>query len=317
MDARLERIGRYAAVARGLEREGAYNAAKLLRAALQRELVRYAEQEGPSGGAAVADALGSLVSDLGAELAPGLEPLLRPLPDAIRAGHTIPLRDAPRVHVCRVCGETFLGDDVPATCPSCEAPALSFHEELPVWYLGPADRGAILGALVGGPRHLERALEGRTDEALARPPAPGEWSARQALEHLLFCRGAAREAHRPPAGRGGAGPGGCGGLGGHARVGRGHGRDGRAGLGHRRPDRGASACCGGAAGEPAGVFLGPRRDPSRVGPGHGALTGGVLRASRGVSPRPTGRGGGGTAAGPAGLTWPSGRAGGPALVWRA
>ena len=36
MDARLERIGRYAAVARGLEREGAYNAAKLLRAALQR-----------------------------------------------------------------------------------------------------------------------------------------------------------------------------------------------------------------------------------------------------------------------------------------
>ena len=30
MDARLERIGRYAAVARGLEREGAYNGAKLL-----------------------------------------------------------------------------------------------------------------------------------------------------------------------------------------------------------------------------------------------------------------------------------------------
>ncbi len=187
MDARLERIGRYAAVARGLEREGAYNAAKLLRAALQRELVRYAEQEGPSGGTAAADALASLVSDLGDELAPGVEPLLRPLPDAIRAGHTIPLRDAPRVHVCRVCGETFLGDEVPATCPTCEAPALSFHEELPVWYLGPADRGAILGALVGGPRHLERALEGRTDEALARPPAPGEWSARQALEHLLFC----------------------------------------------------------------------------------------------------------------------------------
>jgi hypothetical protein len=187
MDARLERIGRYAAVARGLEREGAYNAAKLLRGALQRELVRYAEQEGPSGGTAAAEALASLVSDLGDELAPGVEPLLRPLPDAIRAGHTIPLRDAPRVHVCRVCGETFLGDEVPATCPTCEAPALSFHEELPVWYLGPADRGAILGALVGGPRHLERALEGRTDDALARPPAPGEWSARQALEHLLFC----------------------------------------------------------------------------------------------------------------------------------
>lgn len=187
MDARLERIGRYAAVARGLEREGAYNAAKLLRAGLQRELLCYAEQEGPSGGPAAADALAALVADLGAELAPGMEQLLRPLPDAVRAGRTIPLRDAPRVHVCRVCGDTFLGDDVPAACPSCEAPALSFHEELPVWYLGPADRGAILGALVGGPRHLARALEGRTDDALARPPAPGEWSARQALEHLLFC----------------------------------------------------------------------------------------------------------------------------------
>jgi hypothetical protein len=187
MDVRLERIGRYAAVARGLEREGAYNAAKLLRAGLQRELVCYAEQEGPSGGTAAADALAALVADLGAELAPGVDQLLRPLPDAVRAGRTISLRDAPRVHVCRVCGETFLGDDVPAACPSCEAPALSFHEELPVWYLGPADRGAILGALVGGPRHLARALDGRTDEALARPPAPGEWSARQALEHLLFC----------------------------------------------------------------------------------------------------------------------------------
>ena len=187
MDARLERIGRYAAVARGLEREGAYNGAKLLRAALQRELVRYAEQEGPSGGTAAADALAALVTDLGAELPTGVAQLLRPLPDAVRAGHTISLREAPRVHVCRVCGETFLGDDVPATCPSCEAPALSFHEELPVWYLGPADRGAILGALVGGPRHLAHALEGRTDDALARPPAPGEWSARQALEHLLFC----------------------------------------------------------------------------------------------------------------------------------
>lgn len=187
MDARLERIGRYAAVARGLEREGAYNAAKLLRAALQRELVRYAEQEGPSGGTAAADALETLVTDLGPVLAPGVEQLLRPLPDAVRAGHTISLREAPRVHVCRVCGETFTGDDVPTSCPSCEAPALSFHEELPVWYLGPADRGAILGALVGGPRHLARALDGHSEEELARQAAPGEWSARQALEHLLFC----------------------------------------------------------------------------------------------------------------------------------
>ena len=63
MDARLERIGRYAAVARGLEREGAYNAAKLLRAAMQGELLRYAETEAPSGSPAAAEALEALVAD--------------------------------------------------------------------------------------------------------------------------------------------------------------------------------------------------------------------------------------------------------------
>jgi hypothetical protein len=186
MDARLERIGRLAAVARGLEREGGYNAAKLLRLAMHRELIRYAEQEAPAGGAAAADALEALVADLGPLLPPGLEPWLRPLPDAVRAGRTISLAEAPRARVCRVCGETFLGDEMPPACPSCEAPALSFHEELPVWYLGPADRGAILAALAAGPRHLALALRGHTDHALARQPAPGEWSARQALEHLLF-----------------------------------------------------------------------------------------------------------------------------------
>ncbi len=304
MDARLERIGRYAAVARGLEREGAYNAAKLLRAALQRELVRYAEQEGPSGGD------GGRRCARGAGVGPRGRACRRawsrssvhcrmPSGRATRSRS----REAPRVHVCRVCGETFLGDDVPATCPSCEAPALSFHEELPVWYLGPADRGAILGALVGGPRHLARALEGRTDEALARPPAPGEWSARQALEHLLFCEellakrigrlldeeepdlaAAAVWADTPASDEGSTADTGEPASVIAARIARAAARDGR------------------AAGEPAGVVLGPRRDPSRVGPGHGALTGGVLRASRGVAPGPAGRRGGGAAARPAGLS---------------
>lgn len=186
MDARLERIGTYAAVARGLEREGAYNAAKLLRAAMQGELLRYAETEGPAGPAAAAAALEALVADPDSGLADALRALLRPLPSAVRDGRTISLAEAPRVRVCRVCGELFLGDDVPGACPRCEAPALSFHEELPAWYLNPADRGAILAALAAGPRHLALALHDRADADLARPPAPGEWSAVQALEHLLY-----------------------------------------------------------------------------------------------------------------------------------
>jgi hypothetical protein len=186
MDAGLERIGRYAAIVRGLEREGAYNAAKLLRAAMTAELLRLAESGAPAGGAAVADALEALTRDPASGLPPAILAPLRALPDAVRAGRTISLAEAPRVHVCRVCGEVFTGDDLPAACPQCEAPALSFHEELPTWYLGPADRGAILAALAAGPRHLALALDERTDAALARPPAPGEWSAAQVLEHLLF-----------------------------------------------------------------------------------------------------------------------------------
>jgi hypothetical protein len=80
----------------------------------------------------------------------------------------------------------FIGDEVPVACPACEALALSFREELPVWYLEPADRGAILAALAVGSRHVTDAIAGRSDDALALPPAAGEWSARQTLEHLLF-----------------------------------------------------------------------------------------------------------------------------------
>ncbi len=186
MDARLERIGRLAAVARGLEREGAYNGAKLVRVALQRELVRFAEVESPAGGDAAAAAVEAMVTDLGSDLPAALLPPLRAVGPAVREGRTISLDDAPRARICRVCGAVFLGDAVPPACPTCEAPALSFHEELPVWYLEPADRGAILAALAAGPRHLDAALAGRTDDALARPPAAGAWSAAQTLEHLLF-----------------------------------------------------------------------------------------------------------------------------------
>jgi hypothetical protein len=185
MDERLERIGRLLAVSRGLEREGAYNGAKLVRAALDRELVRYAEAESPSGGAAAADAVEALLRE-GDAVPEALAGPLAGVVAHVRAGRTIPLRDAPRVHVCRVCGEVFLGEAVPVRCPVCDAPALSFREQLPVWYLEPADHGQVLAALATGPRHVEAALAGVDDGTLARPPAPGEWSARETLEHLLF-----------------------------------------------------------------------------------------------------------------------------------
>jgi hypothetical protein len=185
-DDRLARIGRLAAVARGLEREGGYNGAKLIRAALERELVRYAEAEAPSGGDAIGDAVEALRDVLEDDYSAAFVSRLGATAAAVRAGATLPLEDAPPVRTCRVCGELFLGDDVPVACPACEAPALSFREHLPVWYLEPAEPGMVLAALASGPGRLAAALGGHDDAALARPPARGQWSVREALEHLLF-----------------------------------------------------------------------------------------------------------------------------------
>ncbi len=184
-DARLERIGRLAAVARGLEREGAYNGAKLVRAALEREMIRYAEAEAPTGVPGIAAAARALAAGVGDE-PPGWAERLVAVAGIVDAGGTITLDDVPATRVCRVCGELFIGDDVPPACPSCEAPGLSFREILPVWYLEHAEPGTILAALAAGPGHVAAALGGHDDATLDRPPAPGEWSARETLRHLVF-----------------------------------------------------------------------------------------------------------------------------------
>jgi hypothetical protein len=189
-DTTLERIGRLAAIARGLEREGGYNGAKLVRAALDRELVRYAERAAPVGAVAAGDALEALARELAADgYPPAYTDHLSGALTALRGEGTIRLSDAPPIRTCRVCGELFLGDDVPVTCPTCEAPALSFREQLPVWYLEHAEPGTILAELATGPRRVARALADRSDADLDRPPAPGEWSARETLEHLVFAEG--------------------------------------------------------------------------------------------------------------------------------
>jgi hypothetical protein len=186
IDERLERIGRLAAVARGLEREGAYNGAKLVRAGLERELLRYAEAEAPSGVAAVADAVDALARTQLADEPAAWADRLPAVAGVVRARGTVTLDAVPPIRACRVCGELFIGGDVPTSCPSCEALALSFREILPVWYLEPAEPGTILAALAAGPGHVAAAVGGRDDATLGLAPAPGEWSACETLRHLVF-----------------------------------------------------------------------------------------------------------------------------------
>lgn len=184
-EGQLDRIGRLAGVARALERQGAYNGAKLLRAALERELTRWADAAAPAD-AATADALDALGEELAGDgYPPAFLERLAAVASVVRRGETVVLDVAPVVRTCRVCGELFVGDAVPRACPTCEAPALSFREHLPIWYLEPAEPGTILAELATGPRRFAAALEGRDDATLDRAPRPGEWSARQTLEHLV------------------------------------------------------------------------------------------------------------------------------------
>lgn len=184
---RLARIGRLATIARGLEREGVYNGAKLVRGLLERELLHHADAQLAARPGALADAVAALRVELAGE--GGEEPLLAALAAAeaaCRDGSTLSLADAPPAHTCRACGELFVALDPPGTCPRCEAPALSFREHLPVWYLEPADPATILEALSATPVRVRDALVSRDDAVLSVPPSPGEWSARDTLEHLLF-----------------------------------------------------------------------------------------------------------------------------------
>ncbi|HXG40545.1 MAG TPA: DinB family protein [Candidatus Limnocylindrales bacterium] len=182
--ARLDRIARLARLARRLERRGLYNGAKYVRAALQRELDRLATEDETSGAPGrLAEDLVALAAELAADYPAEFLERLPAIAAAAEADEPLPLERAPELWTCRECGELFVGRR-PGRCPVCSAPAITFAEHRPIWFLDPIDPETALLALAAGPSRLEAILGERPDEELDRPPRPGEWSVRQALEHL-------------------------------------------------------------------------------------------------------------------------------------
>lgn len=180
-----ERLGRLAGLAHALQAGGTYNGGKLVRAILDRELVRLGLGNAPLGSEAVAQAVERLAAESEATgESATLVAALRSAAAAARSEATLPLAAAPPASVCRVCGQLFLGEP-PASCPACEAPATTFREHLPTWFLEPMAVADVLAALEAGPADLARILGDRSDAVLARVPRPGEWSARDTLEHLV------------------------------------------------------------------------------------------------------------------------------------
>jgi hypothetical protein len=179
-----DRTVELAGLARRLEQGGIYNGSKLVRAILERELVRHADAMKPASGDAAAAGLDKLAGEAETDGAPALATALRAAAAAVREDTALALTDAPPAFTCRTCGELALLVP-PDRCPRCEAPALAFREHLPVWYLEPMSVDAALAALADGPRQVEAAIAGHDEASLARAPRPGEWSARETLEHLV------------------------------------------------------------------------------------------------------------------------------------
>jgi succinate dehydrogenase flavin-adding protein (antitoxin of CptAB toxin-antitoxin module) len=183
-DGGLERIGELAVLARAVELIGAYNGGKLLRAALDRELVRWAVDHRPSDAAVEARLVGLARALRDAGHPTALADAIESMAPTVRARGVVTLADAPPAHVCRLCGELFLGEP-PAACPTCEAPRLTLREHLPTWFLEPMATEAVVEALASAPVILRQALEPLAEDRLDTAPRAGEWSARQTLEHIV------------------------------------------------------------------------------------------------------------------------------------
>ena len=172
-----------AALARTLELGGIYNGAKLVRAVVERDLLRLADERRPAAGDEAARALEALADRTLADGDPVLATALRASAVAARTDAPLTNVDAPPVFTCRTCGELVTGTP-PAVCPRCEAPALVFREHVATWYLEPMTSAEALAALEAGRSAVAAAIVGRDDATLTRRPKPGEWSARDTLEHL-------------------------------------------------------------------------------------------------------------------------------------
>ena len=180
------RMGMEVSLARGLEAGGYYNLAKLLWALAYADEIRRSQIGGvPSGEESLARDLIALRQEL--ELSGAAPEALAYLDRGMRAVANraeLVWGEAGEIAVCRACGHLLLGI-IPERCPGCGAWRLTFRLFLPVYFLEPLDPGGAVQALEATPGIVEKLLEGLTEDQAAAPSAPGEWSMREGLHHIL------------------------------------------------------------------------------------------------------------------------------------
>jgi hypothetical protein len=103
---------------------------------------------------------------------------------AVRTSGAIPYEEIPSPHVCRYCGELFLGDP-PAECAVCQADGVTLRAFLPTFYLEPLEPAQALAFLESGAAEVDALAAGLSEQQMVEEVQPGEWNMRAALLHLL------------------------------------------------------------------------------------------------------------------------------------
>jgi uncharacterized damage-inducible protein DinB len=170
--------------ARGLEAGGYYNAAKLLWALVYSQEIADSTAAGIPRGEALDAELGTIIESLRA--AGKDERIISALERGrayVSEDSTVPFEEIPSVYVSRTTGEVFLGE--PPEFTQAGDHRLGLQEFPPVWYFNPMTPAQVVAALEAAPRTIAQAISDLTPEEMLIAPAPGEWSMRDLLEHLM------------------------------------------------------------------------------------------------------------------------------------
>lgn len=145
---------RLVAIARGLEDEGRYLAARLFRAAARGEEARRSDEH-PRSNEELAHAIEGIIPRLeAARQDSALVAAMRRVAAMLRSSEDRFEGDMAELHVCRTCGWAMVGP-APAQCPSCGGGVLSFEHVLPIYFL---ERSRPVGQLLSiRPRWPSRA----------------------------------------------------------------------------------------------------------------------------------------------------------------
>ena len=172
---------RLVALAAEIEKEGQYNAAKLLRAAATSLVNRASTASAvPSRPGAQADELEAIATELSESPAVALADPLRAAASALRESKVVLFDEAPDPYVCRICGEARLAPFA-ERCTTCGRWPDAAERHRPIYWARASTPVESIALLASTPIAIVAMLErGVSDE----PGPDGGWTAHQTLEHL-------------------------------------------------------------------------------------------------------------------------------------